>query len=206
MEWVQLIVVVIVVFIMWLCVRDTDKGKIAILLSTGLIISYIVAMLASFPPVIEIPLGENEALRTFSPVAYPFCIQQYSDYNARLFSYALILGWPEGIPLVQLPLMQIDTFFFNLARYTTGLYLGLILLLGVVILVGILTVIDIRGLLASVKWSASPRDIFIPLQIILIVMVTPHLLFGSIIYPIGGIFVLIVTLYPIYRLHKDKTS
>ncbi len=195
-------VVVIVVILMWLSVRDIGKEKIAILLSTGLLISYIIAVLASLPPITEIPLSENEALRIFSPFAYPFCIQQYRDYGARLFSYALILGWPEGIPLIQLGLQDDQSEFIHAQHYFSGLILGIVLLLGVVILVGVLTVIDKRGLLTKVKWSASPVYIFITLQISLILLLISPLLIGNIIYTIGGVFVLIVTLYPIYRLYK----
>ena len=201
-RWVQLIVVVIVVILMWLLVRDTGKEKTIILLSTGLLISYIIAVLASLSPITEIPLRANEALRTFSPIAYPFCIQQYRDYTAKLFSYALILGWPEGIPLIQLALLDDQSEFIHIQHYFSGLILGIILLLWVVLLVGILTVIDKRGLLSKVKLSFSPVYFFISLQITLILLLISPLLIGNFIYTIGGAFVLIVTMYPIYKFNK----
>jgi len=205
-----LIVVVIVVIIMWLCVRDfRDMDKIVILLSTGLLISYIIAVLANLPPIVDIPLSENEALRTYPAYAYPFCIQQYRDYSAGLFSYALIIGWPEGIPLMQLALTDDQSEFIHVQHYFTGLTLGLVLLLVVVILVSILTVIDRSSSLSRGQLPISPGHLFFFLQIALISMMLViwgcHYFwqFGGVIYLIGGIFVLIVTIYPIYIFYRD---
>ena len=203
--WVQLIVVAIVVILMWLCVRDfREMDKIVILLSTGLLISYIIAVLANLPPIIDIWLNENEALRTFPAHAYPFCIQQYRDYGAGLFSYALVIGWPEGIPVMQLALTDDQSEFIHMQHYFTGLILGIVLLVVVVILVSVLTVIDKKGLLANMKRSVSPHYIFIPLQIYLIFLLTSPLLFANFIYTIGGVFVLLVTLYPL--LFKGQSN
>jgi hypothetical protein len=74
-----LLIVIVAVVIAWLSAKNSATERIVVPLSVGLITSYIVAVLASFLPIITIPLGENEAIRVFSPVAYPLCIQQYRN-------------------------------------------------------------------------------------------------------------------------------
>jgi hypothetical protein len=101
-----LLIVIVAVVIAWLSAKNSATERIVVPLSVGLITSYIVAVLASFLPIITIPLGENEAIRVFSPVAYPLCIQQYRNYETSLFSYVLSLGWPDGIHLLESGLMD----------------------------------------------------------------------------------------------------
>ena len=192
-----MIIVIIVIVAAWLLASKTGWEQIIQLLSIGLVTSFIVAVMASLSPITEIPLSGDEALRVFSPAAYPFCIQQYRNYEANLFSYTVSLGWPEGIPLLQFALQEDQSHFIHAQHYFSGLSLGLLLLLVVVVLVGLLTLIE-RKSIVSRKQRKSSALLLIALQLTLIIQILFLYLNGSIIYPFGGVFVLLVTLYPTY--------
>jgi hypothetical protein len=200
-----LLVVIVVVVIMWLLTDEAGTEKIVILLSAGLITSYIIAVMAGLPPITEISLGKNEALRVFSPVAFPFCIQQYRDYGARLFSYTVCLGWPEAIPLLQLAPQDDQSEFIHVQHYFSGLSFGLLLLLGMTVLVGILTNIDRRSIILR-KQRKSSSLLLIFLQLALIILVISQYLVGNIVYPLGGVVVLLITLYPTLRAVRSGNS
>ena len=202
---IPVLIVIIIVVAAWLFVSETGKEKIVVLLSIGLITSFIVAVIASLPPIITIPLSGNEAVRVFSPAAFPFCIQQYRNYDAHLFSYAVSFGWPEGIPLLQLALTDDQSEFIHAQHYFSGLCLGLLLLLIVVALVCLLTLIERKNIIAR-KQRKSSALFLIALQLTLIILVLFLYLSGSIIYPLGGTFVLLVTLYPTLRVVRDRSS
>jgi len=190
--------VIIVIVAAWLLASKTGWGQIIQLLSVGLITSFIVAVMASLSPITEIPLSGDEALRVFSPAAYPFCIQQYRNYDANLFSYTVSFGWPEGIPLLQFALQEDQSHFIHAQHYFSGLSLGLLLLLVVVVLVGLLTLIERKSIVPRTQRKSSAL-LLIALQLTLIIQILFLYLSGSIIYPFGGVFVLLVTLYPTYR-------
>ncbi|MHA1965030.1 MAG: hypothetical protein ACXACG_09520 [Candidatus Thorarchaeota archaeon] len=201
----RLLIVIVTVVIGWLLASESIAEKIVVPLSVGLVISYIVAVLASFPPIITIPLSEDEVVRVFSPIAYPFCIQQYRNYDANLFSYTLSFGWPEGLPLLDMGLMDDQSEFIHAAHYTFGLFLGLALLLFVVILVGILTLVERKSVIVR-KQRTSSTLLLIALQLILVIQIFTIYLSGNIIYPLGGIIVLIITLYPTLRFGLNRKS
>lgn len=203
--WVCLLLVIFVVVIAWLLLDKTGIEMTVFLLSVGLITSYIVAVMASLFPITEILLGENEVLRVFSPAAFPFCIQQYRDYSAELFRYSICFGWPEGVPLLQFHLLDSQSEFIHMEHYRSGLSLGLFLLLGMAVLVGILTIIDSRYAIPRKKLKfASLLLIF--LQLALIVLLVYLYFLGSIIYPVGGLIVLLLTLYPTLRAIRTRCS
>ena len=200
-----MIIVIVVVIIAWLLASESITEKIVVPLSVGLVISYIVAVMASFPPIMTIPFGENEAIRAFSPVAYPFCIQQYRNYDAHLFSYAVIFGWPEGTPLLQFALLDDQSEFIHVQHYLSGLTLGLLLLLVVIVLVGTLTLIERKSAITR-KSGKSSVLLLVSQQLALIILIASLSLSGNIVYPLGGAFVLLVTLYPTLRVVRDRSS
>jgi hypothetical protein len=204
--WIRLLIVFAIVIIAWLLVDEIGTEKIVILLSAGFIASYIVAVLASLPPITEILLGPNQVLRVFSPAAFPFCIQQYRDYSAELFSYTLSLGWPEGIPLLQLPLWTShESIFIHEQHYRSGFSLGLLLLLVMTVLAGVLTVIDRRYTIPRKKLRLSSL-LLIFLQSALIILMISQYLIGNVVYPLGGLIVLLITLYPTLRAVRNRSS
>lgn len=200
-----MLIVIAIVVIAWFLAGETSTEKIVVLLSVGLITSFIVAVIASLPPIIDIPLSGNEAIRVYPPAAYPFCIQQYRDYDAHLFSYAVTFGWPEGIPLLQFALQEDQSHFIHAQHYFSGLSIGLLLLLVIVVLVGLLTLIE-RKTIVPRKQRKSSALLLIALQLTLIIQILFLYLSGSIIYPLGGVFVLLLTLYPTLRVVRDRSS
>lgn len=193
-----MIIVIVIVIIAWLLASESITEKIVVPLSVGLVISYIVAVMASFPPIMTIPFGENEAIRAYSPVAYPFCIQQYRNYDAHLFSYAVIFGWPEGTPLLQFALWDDQSEYIHVQHYLSGLSLGLLLFLVVIVLVGTLTLIERKRVIIR-KQRKSSAQLLIALQLALLFLVLNPYLLGSFYYLFGGVIVLIITLYPSLR-------
>jgi hypothetical protein len=198
-----LLIVIVLVAITWLLASESTAEKIVVPLSVGLVTSYIVAVMASFPPIMTIPLGENEAIRTFSPVAYPFCLQQYRDYDTNLFSYSVNVGWPEGFHLLELGLQEDQSHLIRAAHYFSGLFLGLVLLVFVVTLVGILTLAERKRMIIR-KQRMYSAQILITVQLILLILMFNLYLTGNIVYPLGGAVVLLITLYPAYRVFRNK--
>jgi hypothetical protein len=198
-----LIIVIVVIVAAWLLASKTGWEQIIQLLSVGLVTSFIVAVMASLSPITEIPLSGDEALRVYSPAAYPFCIQQYRNYAAGLFSYIVSFGWPEGIPLLEFALQEDQSHFIHAQHYFSGLSLGLLLLLVVVVLVGLLTLIERKSVVPR-KQRKSSALLLIALQFTLIIQIISLYLGGSLIYPLGGTFVLLVTLYPTHRAIRES--
>jgi hypothetical protein len=161
-------------------------------------VSFIVAVLANLPPITEISLNDDQALRVYPQIAYPFCIQQYRNYVTGFFRYSVNLGCPEGLPLLQFALQEDQSHFIHYQHYLSGLDLGLILLLGMVALVGSLYLLE-RKVVIERKQSKGSTFLLISVQVILIMLISVLYLSGNIIYPIGGMFILLVTLYPTYR-------
>ena len=200
-----MLIVLVVVIVAWILASESNTEKIVVSLSVGLVISYIVAVMASFPPIMTIPLGGNEALRVFSPVAYPFSILQYRDYDANLFSYSVNIGWPEGLPVLSSGLMPDQSEYIHLAHYTSGLFLGLLLLLLVTIFVGFLTLVERKRAVTRPQGPSSAK-LLVVLQLILLFLMLNFYLLGSIVYLLGGVVVLIITLYPALRFGMNRKS
>jgi len=200
-----LLVVIAIIIAAWFLAGETGTEKIVILLSIGLVTSFIVAVISSLPPIITIPFSGNEAIRVFSPAAFPFCIQQYRNYDANLFNYAVSFGWPEGIPLLQFALQEDQSHFIHAQHYFSGLSLGLLLLLVVVVLVGFLTLIERKSIVPR-KQRRFSVHLLIVLQLTLIILVIFLFLTGNVIYPLGGAVVLLITLYPTLRSVLDRGS
>ncbi|MHA1934466.1 MAG: hypothetical protein ACW97A_04215 [Candidatus Thorarchaeota archaeon] len=94
--------------------------------------------------------------------------------------------------------------FIHMQHYSAGLALGIILLLISVILIVILTAIDEKNIFPRVKYSASPIYFLILLQVSLTLLLIFTLLNGTIIYTIGGVVVLLVTIFPLYSARREK--
>ncbi len=196
---------IVIVVVAWLLASESNTERIVVSLSVGLVTSYIVAVLASFPPIMTIPLAENEVTRTFSPIAYPFSIQQYRNYDANLFSYSVIVGWPEGFPLFELGLQEDQSHLIHGAHYFSGLFLGLVLLVLVIILVGALTLVERKKTIIRPQRPSSAQ-LLIVLQLALLLQMFNLYLLESIVYPLGGVVVLIITLYPARRFGPNRNS
>lgn len=200
-------VVIIVVVVVWVLIRQDKESRLALLLLAGLLSTYLVSVLAYMPPITEIALGAEEELRVFSPVAYPFSVQQYRDYAVRGFRYSIVLGWPRGLPVIQFPLLHDQSEFIHGQAYYSGLIMGM-LGLGIVLA----TVISL-GLLDSHR--SPPREpkltpaylVLVPLQIALVLLMGALGASGGTIYVAGGVIVLVVSLIPaISEMSKQEPT
>lgn len=189
-----MILVVISLVVIWLLVGPQAKHKLPFLLSVGLILSYIIAVSASLPPILDIPLQNNTALRAFPPYAFPFTILQYRDYDAGLFNYILALGWPEGIPLFQFATIDDQSEYISMQHYSAGLLMGVLLFLSAIAAVYVLVEFDKRGVLSSKRARVPPIYILVVLQVVLLIRIL--LTWESLVYLLGGIVVLALTAYP----------
>ena len=186
-----MIIVVVLLVIMWFLVDYQAKSKLYFLLSVGLILSYIIAVCANLPPILDIPLENNTALRAYPPYAFPFAIFQYRDYDAGLFNYVLAFGWPEGIPLLQFPLDDDQSEYIHVQHYQAGLLLGILLLLGAILMTYLLIELDKREILSDKRTRVPPVYILLILQVALLILLIP--LWESIVYLLGGAVVLVMT-------------
>lgn len=185
-----MILVVALLVAIWLLVDYQAKSKLYFLLSAGLLLSYIIAMSANLPPILDLPLESNTALRTFPPYAFPFTIMQYRDYDAGLFNYIISLGWPEGIPIYQFPIYDDQSEYIHYQNYQAGLMIGIILLISAILAACSLINLDKRGILSTRRAKVPPIYILAFLQVVLLVRL---LLTVTIVYLLGGIVVLLVT-------------
>lgn len=189
-----MILVVILLVVIWFLIDPQAKHKLPFLLSAGLILSYVIAVSASLPPILDISLENNTALRAFPPYAFPFTILQYRDYDAGLFNYILALGWPEGIPLFQFPVTDDQSEYISMQHYSAGLLVGVLLLLSAIVTIYILIELDKRGILSDKRAGVSPVYILVVLQLVLLIRILP--IWESIVYLLGGMVVLAITAYP----------
>lgn len=190
-------VVIIMVVVVWFLIRQEKGSRLAVLLLAGLISTYIVSVLAYMPPITEITLGAEEELRVFSPVAYPFSIQQYRHYVERVFRYSIVLGWPGGLPVIQFPMLDDQSEFIHGQAYYSGLILGLLglgLVLGVVVM---LNLVDKYGNPPQASRLKPDYLVLIPLQLALVLLMGQLWLWGGFIYLVGGFGVLVVSSIPI---------
>ncbi len=140
---------------------------------------------------------EEEELRVFSPVAYPFSIQQYRHYVERVFRYSIVLGWPGGLPVIQFPMLDDQSEFIHGQAYYSGLILGLLglgLVLGVVVM---LNLVDKYGNPPQASRLKPDYLVLIPLQLALVLLMGQLWLWGGFIYLVGGFGVLVVSSIPI---------
>ncbi|MFW9933705.1 MAG: hypothetical protein ACFFDR_13760 [Candidatus Thorarchaeota archaeon] len=185
-----MILVILLLVAVWFLVDYQAKSKLYFLLSAGLILSYIIAMSANLPPILDIPLENNTALRAYPPFAFPFTILQYRDYDAGLFNYILALGWPVGIPFFQFAINDDQSEYIHYQHYQAGLLVGILLLLCAILTAYSLVELDKRGILSTKRAKVSPLYILVFLQLALVARI---LLWVSFVYLLGGIVVLVIT-------------
>jgi hypothetical protein len=98
------------------------------------LVSGMTTIIAGSVPVAEIPVGANETLRVMPGAAFPFTIQQYRDYDAGVFSYRVVIGWPDGVSIYETAMAEDQSHLIRWSRYWTMAALASWMLVG-----GILT-------------------------------------------------------------------
>jgi hypothetical protein len=83
----------------------------------------------------------------------------FHDLGAQIFNYRIVLGWPNGTPVVVLPTEDDQSEFMHIQRLTCGVILTqlafLAALAGLVAVLAIETGVTLRNRFASRKLTPS---------------------------------------------------
>ena len=108
-------------------------------------------------PAVELWTDSQVRTLIFPPACYPFTIISVHDFDARLFSYRIVLGWPDGVPVVVLPTEDDQSEFMTIQHLTCAVILTqLAFLAGLAALAGILAVET--GVMLWIR-SRSPKPV-----------------------------------------------
>lgn len=89
--------------------------------------------------VLRVPADSQATTDTFAPACFPFTMVGYHDLGAQIFNYSIVLGWPNGIPVVILPTLDDQSEYMHIQRLTCAIILTqLAFLAGLATLIGIL--------------------------------------------------------------------
>jgi hypothetical protein len=196
----NMILVVLASCIAWM----RSGGPLAERAVRTLIVTILVAgmttIIAGSVPVAEIPLGTNETLRVMPGSAFPFTIQQYRDYDADLFSYRIVIGWPDGVTIYETALAEDQSHLIHWANFWAMAALGSWMLVGSVATIAFLSALQYkRGGIREVKPAKTARSdliLLIPLSAFSVSFVlyrlagAPPFLPGQLFFDIGfaGLF------------------
>jgi hypothetical protein len=110
-------------------------------------------------PVLELPADSQATTHIFAPACFPFTMVGFHDLGARLFNYRIVLGWPNGIPVVVLPTEDDQSEFMTIQRLTCGVILTqlafLAALAGLVAVLAIENGVTLRNRFASRNLTPS---------------------------------------------------
>ena len=92
-----MLVVMLVCVGTWMRLGKSYPHRIIVVVVLGIVAVGATTLTASIPPITDYPVSQDQALRVFPPTAFPFTLQQHRDYDAGLFHYRIVLGWPDGL-------------------------------------------------------------------------------------------------------------
>ncbi len=119
-----MILVIVTMVVVWMALRRHRTSSFMILAAIGLASASLVTVGGSTAAVTEIPLGSEQALRVFSAAAFPFTIQQHRDYAMDTYHCAIVIGYPDGVSLVESPDKPDQSEFIHFDHYLFTAYLG----------------------------------------------------------------------------------
>ena len=137
-----MIFVAIVCLLVWKSVQGERKSRLIRVGVVGVLITGLVAITAASLPMMEIPTGPDQELRVMPPAGFPFTMQQFRDYDTNQFTYRIVLGWPDGIPLFEGMLTDDQSEYIHLAHLVTAEILTVYLLIGTVIVLGSIYILE----------------------------------------------------------------
>lgn len=79
--------------------------------------------LGSIWPAIELWTDSQARTLIFPPACFPFTIISFHDFDARLFNYRIVLGWPDGVPVLVLPTEDDQGEFMTIQHLTCAVIL-----------------------------------------------------------------------------------
>ncbi|TFG32820.1 hypothetical protein EU527_09320 [Candidatus Thorarchaeota archaeon] len=139
----MLFVVIACVFA-WLRLNGNTSQKLIRIALIGIVISGITVVLSASIPIISVPLGTEQELRVMPPTTFPLTMQQYRDYDADLFYYRIVLGWPDGLPVFEGVPFDDQSEFILRAHLNTGILLGGYMIAGLATLLVIIYLLELR--------------------------------------------------------------
>lgn len=92
-----MLVVMLVCVGAWMRLGKSYPRRIIVVVVLGIVAVGATTLTGSIPPITDYPMGQDQALRVYPPTAFPFTLQQHRDYDAGLFHYRIVLGWPDGL-------------------------------------------------------------------------------------------------------------
>ncbi len=79
---------------------------------------------------VDFPLDSDRTLRVLPSTMFPLTMQQFRDYEAHQFSYRIVVGWPDGIPIYESELRDDRGESFMWEHLSATVVLGAYALLG----------------------------------------------------------------------------
>lgn len=107
--------------------------------------------------VLRLPADSQATTDIFAPACYPFTMVGYHDLSAQIFNYSIVLGWPNGIPVVFLPTEDDQSEYMHIQRLTCGAILTLLAFAAAV--TAVLGILVLEPGTTLWKRSTSPKPV-----------------------------------------------
>lgn len=123
----------------WILRRQRTRIRLPVVVLIAILAVPASGALGSGWLVLRVSADSQATTDTFAPACFPFTMVGYHDLDAQLFNYSIVLGWPNGIPVVVLPTLDDQSEYMAVDRLTCGVILTqLAFLAAVMALLGIL--------------------------------------------------------------------
>jgi hypothetical protein len=139
--------VIVPVVVWWMLRRERAYTRLPVVVLVAMLTVAASGGLGSGWLVLRVPADSQATTDTFD------------DLGAQIFNYSIVLGWPDGIPVVVLPTDDDQSEFMHIQRLTCGVILTqlafLAALAGLVAVLAIETGVTLRNRFASRKLTPS---------------------------------------------------
>jgi hypothetical protein len=151
--------VIVPVVVWWMLRRERAYTRLPVVVLVAMLTVAASGGLGSGWLVLRVPADSQATTDTFAPACFPFTMVGFHDLGAQIFNYRIVLGWPNGIPVVVLPTDDDQSEFMHIQRLTCGVILTqlafLAALAGLVAVLAIETGVTLRNRFASRKLTPS---------------------------------------------------
>jgi len=125
-----MLVVMLVCVGTWMRLGKSYPHRIIVVVVLGIVAVGATTLTGSIPPITDYPMSQDQALRVYPPTAFPFTLQQHRDYDAGLFHYRIVLGWPNGLQVFAFNPTSDQSEFMHFQKALATLVLGGCLAIG----------------------------------------------------------------------------
>ncbi len=166
-----MIFVVLACIIAWNRPNKTIVNKALRITIIAVLVTGLVAITAGSFPIVEIPTGSNQELRVMPPTAYPFTVQQSRNYDTNQFSYRIVIGWPDGLPIFQSLAMDDQSEFIHLTHLYFAVLLGEYIVTGsLMVIAGLVFIEQLRRIKDKDKTSHISGNYLLSFIITLVIL------------------------------------